>query len=281
MGILNKIKRRIYLLKQAIIPLQEQFGKKQFQAEFVDLFWKALRGLNIGTGDEFATSGELHILHELKDKYFKITDAPWVIFDVGANVGNYTKAITDIFSDSNYHLYCFEPSAKTFEILANNLSKSEKVSLINLGMSNKESKQILYTDNDGSGMASLTKRNLEYRNIHMDKSEEVNLTTIDIFCKQNKINQIDFLKLDIEGFELDALNGGIKMINRDAIKYIQFEFGGCNIDTRTYFKDFFFFLKEKYSIYRVLQDGLIEIPEYHEVHEQFNTTNYFAINKNI
>jgi hypothetical protein len=39
MGILNKIKRRIYLLKQAIIPMQEQFGKKQFQAEFVVLVW--------------------------------------------------------------------------------------------------------------------------------------------------------------------------------------------------------------------------------------------------
>lgn len=281
MRILNKVRRRISPLKQVITPWEKKFGKKQFQGEFIDLLWKALRGLNIGTGDEFATSGELYLLHELKDKYLKATDIPWVVFDVGANVGDYAKAIIGIFADANYRLYCFEPSSKTFEVLSSNVTKSEKVLLINLGISNKQSKQTLYTDNDGSGMASLTKRNLEYRNIHMDKSEEVNLTTIDIFCKQNKINQIDFLKLDIEGFELDALNGGIELINKNAIKYIQFEFGGCNIDTRTYFKDFFFFLKEKYTIYRVLQDGLTEIPEYHEVHEQFNTTNYFAISKNI
>ena len=50
---------------------------------------------------------------------------------------------------------------------------------------------------------------------------------------------IDFFKIDVEGHEMDVLKGiGDKISN---IKLIQFEFGGCNIDTRCFFQDFWYF----------------------------------------
>jgi hypothetical protein len=82
--------------------------------------------------------------------------------------------------------------------------------------------------------------------------------------------------LDIEGHELNALKGAKEMINKNAIDFIQFEFGGCNIDSRTYFQDFFYLLKNKFKIYRILTDGLFEIVEYKETHEVFITVNYLA-----
>ena len=53
--------------------------------------------------------------------------------------------------------------------------------------------------------------------------------------KKNKFSKIDLLKLDVEGHELYLLSAK-KFISK--ISVIQFEFGGCNIDTRTYFRDF-------------------------------------------
>ena len=60
---------------------------------------------------------------------------------------------------------------------------------------------------------------------------------------------------------------------------IQFEFGGCNIDYRTYFRDFYYLLKENYKIYRILKDGLFELKQYKESYEIFINVNYLAIRK--
>ena len=72
---------------------------------------------------------------------------------------------------------------------------------------------------------------------------------------------IDIFKLDIEGHEIDALKGVGEAINY--IKIIQFEFGGCNIDTKTYFRDLWFFFKEKnFDLFRISPLGLIKIINY-------------------
>jgi hypothetical protein len=85
--------------------------------------------------------------------------------------------------------------------------------------------------------------------------------------------------MDVEGNELKVLNGSKGMLNEGKIDFIQFEFGGCNIDSRTYFQDFFYLLKERYRIYRIIGDGLYEIRQYREQFEIFTTTNFFAERK--
>ena len=61
---------------------------------------------------------------------------------------------------------------------------------------------------------------------------------------------------------------------------IQFEFGGCNIGTRTYFQDFWYFFKSHHFIlYRITPIGAEPINQYKESEEYFSTTNYVAINE--
>jgi hypothetical protein len=114
----------------------------------------------------------------------------------------------------------------------------------------------------------------------MSKSEIVEINTIDEFCSANGIRHIHFLKMDVEGNELNILYGAKQMIESDSIDFIQFEFGGCNIDSRTYFQDFFYLLKDRYHIYRILKKGLFQIDTYSEKYEIFTTTNYLAQRKN-
>ena len=81
--------------------------------------------------------------------------------------------------------------------------------------------------------------------------------------------------MDIEGHELDALRGFGEALKH--IDVIQFEFGGCNIDTRTFFQDFwYFFQKEGFEIYRITPFDLVKIESYQESEEYFVTTNYLA-----
>jgi hypothetical protein len=51
---------------------------------------------------------------------------------------------------------------------------------------------------------------------------------------------------------------------------------GCNLDSRTFFRDFFYFLNEKYKIFRILKDGLYPINRYKETCELFMATNFLA-----
>ena len=68
------------------------------------------------------------------------------------------------------------------------------------------------------------------------------------------------------------------MFSRQAINIVSFEFGGCNIDTRSFFQDFFFFFKTmNMSIFRITPSEYLHPNKtYKEVYEQFVTTNFVA-----
>jgi FkbM family methyltransferase len=251
-------------------------GKICGQAFLEYIYVVSLKYMNFGRGHNYRKSGELNVIKQI-GKYYT-PEISLVIFDVGANAGNYTKALSEFFL-SRAVIHSFEPSKKTYETFLETVRDLKNVLPNNFGFSDNETKQLLYSDTDGSGYASTYQRNLVHFGITMDKSEEIKLSTIDSYCRSNNIEKIHFLKLDIEGHELKALNGAKGMIGNRKIDFIQFEFGGCNIDSRTFFQDFFYLLKDNYKLYRILKNGLFEIPEYRETYEIFITANYLAVIK--
>jgi hypothetical protein len=88
----------------------------------------------------------------------------------------------------------------------------------------------------------------------------------------------DVLKIDVEGHEIDVLLGGLMSLEN--IKVVQFEFGGTNIDSRNFFRDFWILFEEKnFSIYRVTPEKLLKLEKYSEALEVFIYANYIALNK--
>lgn len=235
-------------------------------------FLEILTAMNYGPGDNYETSGEKQAIEYIKKNLD--AKAP-IIFDVGANVGGYTLMLTKIW-DGNATIHCFEPCAQTFTQLQTNIKDQNNIILNNVGCSDTERTMPLYSNSSLSGLTSVYNRNLAHVNLEMDEISTAQFTTIDNYCQKNNVNHIHFLKMDIEGHELSALQGASKMLSSDNIDYIQFEFGGCNIDSRTYFKDFYYLLHDKYDIYRILQKGLYKIDKYSEYLEIFVTVNYLA-----
>lgn len=250
-------------------------GGAKYQKLFEKVFYWALAGMNIGMGGDILSDGELNVLHYIKNKCLSNKDT--VIFDVGANVGSYSQEILKEFQNINFQLYSFEPSKETFFDLKKRFENVPNVKLCNIGLGEKGGSKKLFLDKKKSGLASIYNRQLSHFDIKMKLQESIKIQTIDDFCKRNRIQKIDFLKLDAEGSELNILNGAKSMIKNNSIKFIQFEFGGCNIDSRTYFQDFWYLLSPKYKIYRILKNGVVEIPKYKEINEIFVTTNYLAI----
>jgi len=251
----------------------------------MDDYEKRLKDLQyqvgIGSGSNVDISGEAAAFVVLK---LRITP-PYCVFDVGANKGKFVELFIDKAGFDYSSIHCFEPSKPTFNILKRNLDEKiidKRIKLNNTGLGIRKEKSTLYYDKEGSGLASLTRRRLDHFNIYFDTSEQVEIDTIDNYCEKNNIDHIHLLKLDIEGHELFALRGAEKMLYYSKIDLVMFEFGGCNIDTRTFFQDFWYLLTPSFQIYRITpKGGLLHIPKYDEIHEQFRTTNYLAVRNGV
>lgn len=136
----------------------------------------------------------------------------------------------------------------------------------------------IFFNNDTSIIASLYKRQLDYFDIDFDKEERIQLTTIDDYCAGNGIERIDLLKIVVEGSEYRALQGANRMLSEGRIGMIQFGFGGSDIDSRHYFRDFWNLLTPlHYDLYRVMKDGLIRFEKYDEGYECFHYINFLAV----
>lgn len=225
-------------------------------------------------------SGEYFLISAILPKYIP-THKKATIFDVGANIGEYSLNLAAIYSNS--FIYSFEPNVNTFNILREKVQTIKKVIPINLGLSDIAKKTEIYTYSNDlySQHASIYREVLS--DLHEDNcitSLKIELEKLDSFCEKHKIDSIDFLKIDTEGNELDVLKGSIQMINEGKIKIIQFEFNEMNIISRVFLRDFYQILKD-YRIYRLSEKGLIPLFRYNSINEIFKFQNLLAIHKSI
>lgn len=113
--------------------------------------------------------------------------------------------------------------------------------------------------------------------IKLMQSEEVILKRADEYILEHGINHIDFVKLDVEGHELKFLEGSGDYLNGDLIDYIQFEYGGAYLDSRSSLMEIYKFLRDKnFSIAKIMPNGL-KIRDYEPFMDNFQYANYVAI----
>ncbi len=231
---------------------------------------------NIGFDDcNFDTNGEYKLLQNIiKDNF--------VIFDVGANVGDWTNKLLSINNKPN-SINCFEPVKQTFDRLKLNVV-NDKVKFNNYAVCDSCGKKIFNFYGPTlqfSELSTLYRRapHIE-KMINMQPKEViVKSITLDKFCKINNINHIDFLKIDTEGAELDVIVGASEILRKKIVKIIQFEYGGCYLDSKITLKQIFNILSVNYLIYRILPEHLLEINQWNDKYENYLYSNYIAILK--
>ena len=202
-----------------------------------------------------------------------------VVFDVGANVGEWTAFVLKY--NPRAKLHCFEPSLFTFHQLTSRNFPSH-IACNNFGLSSSEGEAKLLIFKEGNVLNSLYRReNLQDMGIPLqEKEERVRLKTLDNYCLERQIQQIDFLKIDVEGHELEVLRGSSEMLRQERIGIIQFEYGGCNIDSKVFLKDLFdAFQGLPYEFYKILPKGVRRVENYSRQFENFQYSNWLAIRK--
>ena len=143
--------------------------------------------------------------------YSRLIKRGSLVFDIGANIGNKTV----LFRKLGYKIVSVEPDAYNFKLLVNRI-KSSSVVLLNCAVSNKIGESVFYIEEPGSAFNTLSekwKKTLETPEINRWHSErkfhdnQVVVKTITLDSMINKYGRPFYIKIDVEGFELNVLLG--------------------------------------------------------------------------
>lgn len=164
-----------------------------------------------------------------------------VCFDVGANVGLWSKALLQEADQKHIaaQVHAFEPCRETFAALTNNLNGNGcagKFVAVRKACSDHIGRATLNIVEPGCcGVNSLVTES----RFPVQSREEVELTTVDAHCREASVTAIRLLKIDAEGHDLAVIKGAAEMLRRKAIDIIQFEYNQSWIEARSFLRDAF------------------------------------------
>jgi FkbM family methyltransferase len=161
---------------------------------------------------------------ELDDVAFLLAkNPPRTIFDCGANVGFVTHRFRELFPTAT--VYAFEPNPAVYEKLVDTYRDDAKVKTFPMAIS-KAPATLTFHTNKNTGTSSFFAPT-EYNHLHYARRKttaiEVPVTSIDAIAAKESIEEIDILKLDLEGSEFDALLGAESLLTRQRVKVIYTE----------------------------------------------------------
>jgi FkbM family methyltransferase len=213
-------------------------------------------------------NGEAFLLEQLPQS----DNQDWVFFDVGANIGKYSTLIKKHFPNATVH--AFEPNPAAYEFLI----KVPDINHYNLGLGTKKESLPLYTpfESKSGSHSSLVPESLIWGKA--EHIQEVRLDTLAHYFNELNLTHIDFMKMDVEGYEIDVLLGAGELIEK--IRFIQFEFNHHLIFRKMYLLDFYTILSN-FDFYRITPRGLKQLASYEPVNEIFLMQNILAVNKSL
>jgi len=218
-------------------------------------------------------SGEYFFIDNILPNYCSSEDLLFI--DVGANSGAFSMKLASKFPRAK--IIAFEPTKEAFHALKRNTA-GLNISAVEKGLGATSENKIIFTSED-------SRHNTIYKEVLQkflikDKinEEKIAMTTLDSYCEEQFITSIDFLKIDVEGYELFVLKGALKTLAGRKIHVIQFEFNEMNIVSRVFLKDFYDLLGD-YNFYRIGTDSLVPILQYSSLNEIFQYQNIIAILK--
>jgi FkbM family methyltransferase len=151
-------------------------------------------------------------------KYFLQEKSLETVFDVGANVGQTAKLITQHFPDST--IYSFEPVPRTFDLLTERMKPFANVKPVNIAFGEQAGQAEILTTPLCETNTLLVNRRQKKASDTEEEMVTVNIDTVDRFCLQKDIQSINLLKVDTEGFEINVLKGAEKLLKEGKIDYI-------------------------------------------------------------
>ena len=222
----------------------------------------------VDTGEEYLLS---KIIEPLK---------PSLCLDIGAHTGSFSNMLLNICSTTD--VIAFEPFTPSYQKLKL-LKKTygERFLPVNRAIGEVSETRFLYYNPESTSHASFLPEANKIIYINNSLSSETELTSLDEFLFDNeKITNIDFIKIDTEGFEFDVLQGAKNSIAKFKPTVIQVEFNWHHLlRGHTLLK--ISQSLEGYKPFQLLKGGLVERNPYHPDSNIFHFSNFAFIRENL
>ena len=201
-----------------------------------------------------------------------------IIVDVGGFRGKWTSYVRSIIECKNKEFYIFEANNQNFISLKNTFNVDENVKIINKGVGKANSTGTFFAlkgNDEIRPMSGFVKREIydkyEYNTI------DVEIVSLDEHGFNNKF--LDFVKIDVEGYEFDVLKGMKNILDKSMVKFIQFEYGGTYLDAGTKLNDLIEYLGNYgYKVYSFNGEKFTHLINFND---DYRYDNFIATKENI
>jgi FkbM family methyltransferase len=200
-----------------------------------------------------------------------------VAFDIGANRGEWTAALLEQCGRrgaGEVTVHAFEPVAGTMGLLEERLRgeiAAGRVVAVAAGMGMEKGEAEMRIVGPGAGTNSVVANPLGAAL----PVEWVRMWTVDDYCEEQGIERVDFVKIDVEGYDLAVLRGAMGMLRAGRIGYLQFEYNHRWVWSRSFLLDVFGLARETgYELGKVTALGVETYGEWHPELEKYVEGNY-------
>jgi FkbM family methyltransferase len=208
----------------------------------------------------------------------KIT--PKICVDVGANVGAYTSALMSL--ETVDAVYAFEPLPETFEKLIQLKQRfGDRLVAINKAVGQKNERTEIFYNPAAVSQASLYAKDAEVSYVANSCSLEVEVVTLDeFFTGISTDGDIDFIKIDAEGFEFEVLQGSQRLIMKHSPMMIQIEHNVHHLRRNQTILSFAA-LMQGYDLFQMLPSRLVRRDPEDPLSNIFVFSNYVFVRKDL
>lgn len=231
-------------------------GGKRYRIESDDNYLDHIRGVF-----------EPHMV-QLFDSLVRPSDT---VLDIGANIG----CTSILFGSRARQVVSFEPSPTTFAFLKKNLDASglHNVTPLNLGLGKTEGRfELTFSANNRSGgfVSNKTQASAGHQ------VEAIEIAQGDTFVKGARLDGVDFIKIDVEGFERDVIEGLRDTISTcEPTVTLELNHWCLNVFQRIPIPDFFDFLRGVFPyLYAVDMD---DIRDLHNVDDAYHVMYHHVV----
>jgi FkbM family methyltransferase len=198
-----------------------------------------------------------------------------VLFDVGANTGLWTRLAAETCPSARIH--AFEIVPDTYRALADACAGLANVTLNDFGLGERDGEIPVYFSPEHRGVATCLPGFSEEFHGYRPQTATARIRAGDAYCREQAIPRIDYLKLDVEGYEPDVLRGCRELLAAARVPVIQFEYGYVNIRSRFLLKDYHELLVPLGMRIGKIYPTYVDFREYRYQDEDFLGPNYLAV----
>jgi FkbM family methyltransferase len=181
----------------------------------------------------FRSSNEKFLIEQRREFYAQFLKPDSIFFDIGANYGN---RIEPLIND-RIKIIAIEPQIECVRYLRKKYGK--KITILQNGVGKEIETKLMYISTNANILSSFsrewidsTKNSGRFKKINWDKTRKIEMITLDYLIAT--YGNPDFIKIDVEGFELEVLKGLSQNVNVLSLEYTVPERKEALIDCLSY-----------------------------------------------